>query len=209
VTKVSHRLLVAAIGTACLLGPAAALPAEDLTISLPSIRAMAGAEVRVPISVDKAVDLGALEIDLAYDARILEFVSLEPGPMNTGMVESRVVQPGLLRIGSIAEPSLAGSGILFVAAFKVVASGKTTLEFRSVKANAGATGAEFKVAAQSGLLTVSDVAAPAGKEASSSWIKNVPKEALWIMGGLFAVIIGLLLWIMFLLGRIRTYKVKT
>jgi hypothetical protein len=189
---------------------AAAVPAaaDDLTIRIPAAQGVVGAEARIPVLAEKAADLGAVEFDLVYDARLLEFVSLEAGPMNTGMVDSRLVRPGLVRIGSIAEPALSGDGTLFVAAFKVLGSGTGILEIQNFKANAGTTGAELKAAFSAGSISVPEAGGPAVKAGLSSWTSQVPTPMWWIAGGLLGLLLVLLVWDAYLLGKLKAFKSK-
>ena len=192
-----------------VLSAAAPAAADDLTIRIPAAQGVVGAEARIPVLAEKAADLGAIEFDLVYDARLLEFVSLAAGPMNTGMVDSRLVRPGLVRVGSIAEPALSGDGTLFVAAFKVLGSGTGMLEIRNFKANAGTTGAELKAALSAGSISVPEAAGPAGGAGSPPWTSQVPPPIWWIAGALLGLVLVLLVWDAYLLGKLRAFKAKS
>ena len=182
----------------------AMLPAVELTLRIPPVKAVVGTEIRVPIAVENAADLGAIGFDLEYPPNILEFVSLEPGSLKP-MVESNVVQPGLLRIAGISEPSLQGNGELFVMAFKVIGPGTASLDFRSVAANEGESGAEIPATPVSGTVTaqaaVSAVPPAAGAARGTDWM---PVVGAVIIVELFAILvgIGLILW------RLRSGETK-
>jgi hypothetical protein len=192
-----------------ILSAAAPAAADDLTIRIPAAQGVVGAEARIPVLAERAADLGAVEFDLVYDARLLEFVSLEAGPMNTGMVDSRLVRPGLVRIGSIAEPALNGDGTLFVAAFKVLGPGTAALEIQNLKVNAGTTGAELKAALKAGSLTVPEAGGPAAKPGLISWTAQVPTPMWWIAGVLLGLVLILLFWDAYLLGKLKAFKTKS
>jgi len=197
---------------------ASASVAASLTVRIPATDAVVGTEIKVPIMIEHAADLGAVEIDLAYDSRLLEFVKLEAGRINSGMVDFKLVRPGLVRIGSIAEPSLSGDGELFVIALKVLGLGKSSLDFQRVKANAGTSGAEIPITPQSGTLTAQAAAPPTatptpsrtpasaatGPSAAGGYVtpRGGGANWIWMVGaGLGVGILILLVAIAFLLGR--------
>jgi len=181
------------------------LPAVELTLRIPPAKAIVGTEIRVPIAVENAADLGAVEIDLEYPPNILEFINLEPGSLKPGMLDFNIVQPGLLRIGSISEPALQGNGDLFVMAFKVIGPGTASLDFRRVIANEGSSGAEIATKPESGTVTaqaaVSAVPPAAGAARGTDWM---PVVGAVIIVELFAILvgIGLILW------RLRSGETK-
>ncbi len=179
------------------------MTAADLTIRIPAANGTVGGETKVPILFERAADLGAIEIDLAYDSRLLEFVNLEAGRMNGGLVDFKLVRPGLLRIGSIAEPSLNGEGELFVITVKVIGPGTASLEFQRVKANAGSSGAEIPAIPQSGTLTAQTAAPPGLTSAPAASTGGVPNGIWVLVAGLVVVILALSVWIAVLLGRRR------
>ena len=167
------------------------LPAGELTLRIPPAAANVGIVVRVPIVLENAADLGAVEIDLGYPSDILEFINLEPGGMNPGMVEFKVVQPGLLRVGSISEPALNGSGELFLISFKVLSPGTASLDFRKVKASEGASGAEIPTKPQSGIITAQaavSAAAPAAGAGGTNWMLVI---GVILTVELFAILVGI------------------
>lgn len=149
------RFILVTVGTALLC--AFASPARgDITIRIPSSQAVVGAVARIPIIVERAADLGTIEATLTYDASRLEFVGVENGPLNTGLVEHQLVRPGELRIGCVAEPPLSGDGELFVVSMKVVGAGTASVTFDRVKLNAGSNGAEIPALVQAGVVTIGD-----------------------------------------------------
>ena len=182
----------------------AVLPAVELTVRIPPAEAVVGTVVRVPIVLENAADLGAVEIDLEYPPNILEFINLEPGGLNPGMVEFKIVQPGLLRIGSISEPALNGNGDLFLISFKVLGPGTASLDFRKVKASEGASGAEIPTTSKAGAITAQSAAAPA---AGGGGLAIPPQNRLmnWILVVEAVVgigVLGLLVVIVMVLRRI-------
>jgi len=182
----------------------AMLPAVELTVRIPPTEAIVGTVVRVPIALENAADLGAVEIDLEYPPNILEFINLEPGGLNPGMVEFKIVQPGLLRIGSISEPALNGNGDLFLISFKVLGPGTASLDFRKVKASEGASGAEIPTTSKAGAITAQAASTPA---AGGGGLAIPPQNRLmnWILVIEAVVgvgVLGLLIVIIMVLRRI-------
>ena len=174
----------------------AMLPAVELTLRIPPAKAIVGTETRVSIVAENAADLGAVEIDLEYPPNILEFINLEPGSLQPGMIDFNVVQPGLLRIGSISEPALNGQGDLFLISFKVIGPGTASLDFRRVAASEGASGAEIPAKPQSGTIT----AQAAGSAGSAVLPAMGSGRTNWapVIGGvivieLFAIMVGIVL----------------
>ena len=167
------------------------LPAVELTLRIPPTKAIVGTETRVSIVAENAADLGAVEIDLEYPPNILEFINLEPGSLQPGMIDFNVVQPGLLRIGSISEPSLNGQGDLFLISFKVIGPGTASLDFRRVAASEGASGAGIPAKPQSGTITAQAAGSavlPAMGSGRTNW---APVIGGVIVVELFAIMVGI------------------
>lgn len=124
-----------------------------ITIRIADAQGVAGTEARIPIVVERAADLGTIDATFTYDPGLLEFVSLAAGPLNTGLTESSLVRPGVLHLGSVADPPLAGDGELFVVTMKILGAGTAALAFERVKLSAGSTGTEIPAVAQAGTFT--------------------------------------------------------
>lgn len=198
---------------ACLLGTARSA-GPNLIIRILSSDVAVGSEVKVPILVEGAADLGAIELDFAYDPALLEFVTLEAGRMNSGMVDFKLVRPGLVRIASISEPSLSGDGELIVLAFKVLKEGTGAMDFARAKANVGTSGAEIPTTLQSGVLNAraapATTASPPAKKpapvssAAANFVPPSGKNSSWVwllLAGLGLGILILLMGISYLFGR--------
>src|SRR5437016_310137 len=76
---------------------------QPVTLSAPTIQAMAGQEVEIPISFKGTPGIGALHLELTYDPGILECKAVEKGTVLNGnsLVEVNSSQPGRLIVGAV------------------------------------------------------------------------------------------------------------
>ncbi len=140
-------MLTALAGALALLGAAAALRASAsgaavVSIEPPSQAVQLGEPVKFDIAVSGVTNLGAWEVILKYDPRVLAFQSLEEAPWmsSTGRqvtcTEDDDEAAGEVQMGcgSIGEtpPGPDGSGVLGHVAFSTKASGTSYLEFVKV-----------------------------------------------------------------------------
>lgn len=97
--------------------------AASVNIVLPSIKGPTGAEIKVPIMVQKPNGLAAFETFVLYDPAGLEPVSntpAEPSDLTqNSQFEGQVVSPGRLRIRMAQAEAVKGPGPLCTIAFRI------------------------------------------------------------------------------------------
>jgi len=85
-------------------------------------------EVRVPIDVEDAANVGSLHIELSYDWAVLRAVAVEGGPLaGDAMVEYDVDAPGEVVVGMISSEGLSGDGSLLVVIFELREEGDSSV----------------------------------------------------------------------------------
>jgi len=170
--------------------------ASSLTVVVGSVETRPGAVVVVPIRVQSAQHLGAVQFELSYDDAVLEFQALEAGSFpqecTTG---SNVLSSGRLRVVLNTPPaeSINGDGDLLRVRFAVKdgARSESPLQLESVRAwdnvKPDAVPYEMLVTSQSGIVAV----AP-------------PTKDFWMWGGVALIAVLLLAALRRALGRPRS-----
>lgn len=144
---------------------AAAMPACALaavTLRAPTVQAAAGATVEVPIVMTGASGIGALQLELAFDAGVVRVESVTRGALAgaNALLEFNAEPPGRLAIAIATLDDLKGDGPIALARLKVVGEpGQTTaLAIRSAEAWEGASRQPVQVQIESGRLAVTGAA---------------------------------------------------
>ena len=102
------RRLLTALAVALLFITAAAPPGFGASVSmkLPTVKGAKGKEVQVPIALEGADGVGALQLELTYDPSVLEAKSAKQGSLGSGAL--------------VTGDAIKGSGPVLVASFDVV-----------------------------------------------------------------------------------------
>ncbi|MGB8647365.1 MAG: cohesin domain-containing protein [Anaerolineae bacterium] len=139
-----------------LLTSAAA--AATVTVSAGSVQAQSGDTVEVPIQLAGAPGLGALHLELSYDASVLGAVDVSRGDLAgaNALLDWSAKQPGRLIIGIVSLDGIKGDGTVAKVRFKVLGeAGKSTdLKFQNNQAWERESHAEVLVNSQPGKVTV-------------------------------------------------------
>ena len=179
-------LAVALVGIV-ISGTHAALAATT-TFRVASVEGKSGSTVDVPIQAVGAPGLGAVQLELLYDAKVVTPDSVSPGSLtgSGALLDSNPQTAGRLVIGLATLKSIQGDGPLLIVRFKVVgATGSSSpLTLQNSKAWESGSHAEVLVKTEAGKVTVVG--------GFPSW--------LWL---LIALLVILLLVILFLLFRRR------
>jgi hypothetical protein len=94
---------------------------DMLTVRVPNATGRPGATVEVPIEVEEAANLGAMHIELSYDAGVLQAAEVKQGPLaENAMLESDLSAPGRVVIGLIDATGMSGDGAVAVVVFQVI-----------------------------------------------------------------------------------------
>jgi hypothetical protein len=94
---------------------------DMLTVRVPNATGRPGATVEVPIEVEEAANLGAMHIELSYDAGVLQATEVKQGALaENAMLESDLSAPGRVVIGLIDAAGMSGDGAVAVVVFQVI-----------------------------------------------------------------------------------------
>jgi hypothetical protein len=92
-----------------------------LTVSVPNATGRPGATVEVPIEVGEATNVGAMHIELSYDADVLQATEVKRGALaENAMLESDLSALGRVVIGLIDAAGMNGDGAVAVVVFQIV-----------------------------------------------------------------------------------------
>lgn len=148
--------LILFISLALLLSQTAA--AASVTVSAPTVEGQNGNTVDVPIQMAGASGLGALHLELKYDANALSAPEVTRGALagSNALIESNVKQPGKIVIGVVSLDGIQGDGVIATVKFKVTGDAGTSsaLDFQNNQAWERESHAEVLVNAQSGKVTI-------------------------------------------------------
>lgn len=132
------RAVVAALAPGLL----AALPAQALTLSLPSdAGAPPGSSAVVPLSVDEASGMLGTDILITYDPSVALATEVSVTELSAGQsLTANLSPPGTIRISLFGPVPLAGSGALLTLSFvsSEIANSQTALDLVTASVNEGA-----------------------------------------------------------------------
>lgn len=178
-------IVLAAAGVVLL--PLGAASASTVTVSAPTVQGANGSDVKVPISLSGASNLGALHVEITFDPRVLTGATVDAGKLAEGALLQSNDAPGRVRFGLATGAKIDGDGEIAIVHFKVVGpkGAQTPLAIELVQAwEATPERFEVKPVVQAGRFTVS------GGSSSFPW---------WIV---VAAVLAVLL-LLFLLARRR------
>jgi len=120
------------------LGPITALGPDPLVNMPVAIAAVAGSQVVVPVNLDTAAGLNAVQLEIGYDASMLRLEAVRRGSVTQGFGALLVhSEPGLLRVDTSGPQLASGSGSLVEMLFTALRAGEARLDLRSVLLNSG------------------------------------------------------------------------
>lgn len=133
--------------------------AATVSLVVGEVPARAGAEVVVPVMADSVQKMGAMMLDLTYDARLLEAKEVEEfqdGDLTAGAsVDANVIQPGRWRAALARSEPIDGKGVLLKFRFKAIGQGKSVVAMEKVRAwDQSTPPLEMLVKLQPGSVTV-------------------------------------------------------
>ncbi len=97
-------------------------------------------EVKVPINLEDASNVGSLHIELVYGPSVLEVKKVEAGNLaQNAMIESNLGIPGRVIIGIIDATGINGDGSVVVVSFEIVGEGSSYLTLENPEAYAAET----------------------------------------------------------------------
>jgi 3-phytase len=173
----------------------------DPFVSIPaSLRAMPGDTVTVPVTIDDASGLEAVDLSIGYDTALLELVAVRPGAVTAGatLVMGPLTPGGSLTAGLVLASPLTSSrgGSLLELDYRVrpgAPSGPTPIDLQQVSLNEGwlvltptpVAGSD----ATDGLVTIVSASAPSTASetrAVSPMPRAIPGSAVTIRHGVRA-----------------------
>ena len=113
-----------------------AFQASALTLQVQDTQAKQGAKVIVPINAAGATDLGAIDLKVSYDPKVLKFSGAETGKLSTnGMVESSSNADGTATLSFADTAGISSDGEVLKVSFDVIgapgSSSDVSLEARA------------------------------------------------------------------------------
>ncbi|MEA3337945.1 MAG: cohesin domain-containing protein [Chloroflexota bacterium] len=161
--RYSYLLIACLVLGAALLSASISL-ANSVTVRVGSAESAPGSEVAIPITVEGASGIGALHLELIYDAAVLEATTVERGPLlgDNVLLDFNASEPGRLVVGLVSLDTIEGDGTVLMTHFTV--KGKkgqsTPLRLENTKAWVGKTHLDILVTSEGGEFTVSPPALP-------------------------------------------------
>ncbi len=138
----------------CFLFAAQSTASTLFLFPSPDARVRAGAVATLPVYIEGARDLGALQFDLVFDGELMEIVEVTAGAsMPPVLLDFHVVQPGLLRVALAGSEAVAKDTRLDIQV-RGVAAGSTALTLQNAQAWELSTGYDLLTQTRPGQLTV-------------------------------------------------------
>jgi hypothetical protein len=151
-------LLVAFLLFGAILLSATAGRAASVSVRVDSVEAASGRPVQIPVTVQGAPGIGAMHLEIRYDAAILEAQAADKGVLlgDNALLDFNVAEPGKLVIGLVTLDAIEGDGTLLTTRFMV--KGKegqsSPLRLENAKAWGGKTRLDILVNTEDGKFTV-------------------------------------------------------
>jgi hypothetical protein len=168
----------------------ASADASALTLRVATLDGNEGGPIQVPLQVNGATNVGALQFDLLYDPQVLQVDTVTGGPLaGNALVDSNSTEKGRLRIGLATTDGLKGDGVFVQANFKIIGHAGSSSSLTIENARAWETPSHLDILVTSEAGRVNVIAA------SPSW---------WLIGGVLALVVLLSLLLVVVLSRRRT-----
>ena len=181
-----------------------AFQASALTLQVQDTQAKQGAKVIVPINAAGATDLGAIDLKVSYDPKVLKFSGAETGKLSTnGMVESSSNADGTATLSFADTAGISSDGEVLKVSFDVIgapgSSSDVSLEARAYGLDlkdmpAEVTKGTVSVTADNTADTkaIEETPAPPSGNNSMMWILIIGGVLLLLGGGaILLLVIGI------------------
>jgi hypothetical protein len=148
-----------------------------------SLEATAGSTVDLPIQVQGAAGICAMQMDVVYDATFLAPQTVKRGALlGNGLLESNTDKPGRVKIALVTLDGIKGDGTVAIVGFKVLGQkGKSSaLNLENSLAWEGSTHLNVVVNVEAGRITIVD------KGGLPWWI--------WLVAVLILLLVVLIIW---------------
>ncbi len=136
--------------------------AASVTVRVESVEGASGGEVVIPVTVQGASGIGALHLELIYDAAVLEALAVEKGTLlgDDVLLDFNTSEPGKLVIGLVSLEAIEGDGAVVMTRFTVrgTEGQSSPLRLENAKAWDSVTRLDLFVTSEDGEFTVSPAA---------------------------------------------------
>ena len=121
-----------------------------------------GKEAKIPINLEDASDVGSLQIEITYDASVLQVAQVEAGDLGkNALIESNQDNPGIIIIGLVDSSGINGSGSVVSISFDVLEKDSTcSLIIKNVTAHDVNTLVDLPTSLTQGNFDAGDVSPP-------------------------------------------------
>ncbi len=118
--------------------PGRSVWASSVTVRVGSVQATPGGTADVPIQVQGASNIGAIQMVLVYDAKVLTPETVVRGTLagSNALLEFNAQTPGRLGLGLVTLDGIQGDGTLATVHFKVIGSAGQNSQLTLEKAEA-------------------------------------------------------------------------
>jgi len=119
-------------------------------------------EVEVPINLENASNVGSLQIEISYDASVLQATQVEAEELGkNAMIESNLDNPGIVIIGIVDSSGINGSGSVVSISFDVLEKdASSSLTIKNAAAHDVDTLVDLPISLTQGTFTAGDVSPP-------------------------------------------------
>ena len=150
--------LLGLVSLIALLAFAQTVLAATVTLRVASVEGAPNSTVDVPINIEGAKGIGAVQFDLLYDPAVVKAQSITRGPVagDNALLESNVIQPGRMRAVFATTDGMKGDGVFATARFTVIGNTgqSSALTLESSRAWEPITHIEALVKTEPGKVTV-------------------------------------------------------
>jgi len=119
-------------------------------------------EVEVPINLENASNVGSLQIEISYDASVLQATQVEAEELGkNAMIESNLDNPGIVIIGIVDSSGINGSGSVVSISFDVLEKdASSSVTIKNAAAHDVNTLVDLPTSLTQGSFAAGDVSAP-------------------------------------------------
>ena len=138
-------ILKTAVGIIAGLLSIGSIGSDTLKFSVANGSGEVGSTAKTDLLVEPASGLGAFQLNVAYDPKLIKPDSVEPGDGVNALIEFNIMAPGLLRIAFASSSAGTGEGAIARILWTVKEEGVCTLEVSDIRAWENSTSFELPV----------------------------------------------------------------
>ncbi|MBT8439771.1 MAG: hypothetical protein KJO91_08590 [Gammaproteobacteria bacterium] len=108
---------------------------QTLNLAIEQASGSSSGSYNLLITTSRPDGVGALEVELVFNAMKLEFDSVSAGPLlANAMFDYKVISPGRVRVDLISNTPIEKEGVLFIAKLRVLEPGSTMIQIENSEA---------------------------------------------------------------------------